>query len=280
MAPSQPSITPRRIRLDIDGVGLEVLTAGEGEPVLLLHGFPDSAELWRFVIPRLVGAGYRVIAPDQRGFGRSDAPAGRDSYAVRRIGADAIAVLDRLGVKRAKLVGHDWGAAIGWWLAGVHPQRFERYAALSVGHPAAYAGAGLEQKLKGWYVWAFQLPGAAELLFGANDFAMFRRLVRNHPETGRWVADLSRPGRLTAALNWYRANFASLASPAAASLRVKIPVMGVWSSRDAALSEDQMTGSARFVDAPFRYERIEGVGHWIPLDAPDRLSDLLISFFE
>jgi pimeloyl-ACP methyl ester carboxylesterase len=273
---AEPAWSPQETTITSDGVRLRVVTAGEGEPVLLLHGFPDSADLWRLVGPRLVAGGYRVIAPDQRGFGRSDAPKGVRAYSVDRISKDAIAVLDALGVKRAKLVGHDWGAAIGWALAARHPDRFERYAALSVGHPAAYARAGLEQKLKGWYVLAFQLPGLAEVLFGAFDFAVFRAMGR-HREMTRWVADLKRPGRLTAALNWYRANAAGLMR--APAFRVAIPVMGVWSSRDVALAEDQMTGSARYVDAGFRYERIEGVGHWTPLDAPERLAELLLDFF-
>ena len=264
--------------LSVDGVDLNVVTAGEGEPVLLLHGFPDSAQLWRRVMPKLVDAGYRVIAPDQRGFGRSAAPRGAGNYTIGQIGRDALAVLDQLGVERAKLVGHDWGAAIGWWLAATSGRRFERFAALSVGHPAAYATAGLEQKLKGWYVLAFQIPGFAEALFGAHDFAVFRAFMGGHPELETWIADLSRPGRLTAGLNWYRANFGKLLSPARFP-RVAIPVMGVWSDRDVALSEDQMINSARYVDAPFRYERLARVGHWTPLDAPDRVSALLLDFF-
>lgn len=274
--PTMASETAQEIVLRVNGVALNVVVAGRGEPVLLLHGFPDSAALWREVIPHLVSAGYRVIAPDQRGFGQSEAPRGARNYAIDQIGRDAMAVLDLLDVKTAKLVGHDWGAVIGWHLAGEYSHRFERYAALSVGHPLAYASAGLEQKLKGWYVLAFQVPGLAEALFTAGDYAVFRAMVGDHSEMAHWKADLSRPGRLTAGLNWYRANFGQLFAGGFA--RVGIPVMGVWSSKDVALSEDQMTGSARFVDAPFRYERIEGVDHWMPLSAPERVSELLIDF--
>jgi pimeloyl-ACP methyl ester carboxylesterase len=277
-AKSGRSIEPTTTTLRVNGVNLNVTTAGKGDPVLLLHGFPDSAELWRHVIPRLVAAGHRVIAPDQRGFGRSDAPRGARNYTVEQIGRDAMAVLDLLGVKRAKLVGHDWGALIGWHLAGAYSHRFERYAALSVGHINAYASAGLRQKLKGWYVLAFQVPGLAEALFGGADFAVLRAYLGKHPELAKWTADLARPGRLTAGLNWYRANFGRLLAPDFP--RASIPVMGVWSDRDVALAEDQMVNSARFVDAPFRYERLAGVGHWMPLDAPEAVSDLLLDFFK
>jgi pimeloyl-ACP methyl ester carboxylesterase len=185
-------------------------------------------------------------------------------------------VLDQLGVERAKLVGHDWGAVIGWWLAGAHGDRFERYAALSVGHMRAYGRAGLEQKLKAWYILVFLVPGLAETLFGAGDFALLRAFLGGHKELENWTRDLARAGRFTAALNWYRAN---LPRPSARFGRVEIPVMGVWSDRDVALAEDQMKDSARGVDAPFRYERLERVGHWMPLDAPEKLSALLIDFF-
>lgn len=263
----------------INGLRLRVLSWGDpgARPLLALHGFPDSARLWRRVAPHLAQAGFRVIAPDQRGFGQSDAPSGKSAYVVRTIAADAIAVLDALGVGRAGLIGHDWGSAIGWYLAASRSDRFERYAALAVGHPAAYARAGLEQKLKAWYVLVFLAPGLAEALFGGFDFAGLRRFMGGHPETEAWVADLRRPGRLTAALNWYRANAGALAG--AKPFPVNIPVMGIWSSRDVALSEDQMTGSQAFVQAPFRYERIEGVGHWTPLDAPERVGELLCEFF-
>ena len=272
-----PAREPTAVTLDLDGVELNVLVAGEGEPVLLLHGFPDSAQLWRKITPALTAAGYQVIAPDQRGFGRSAAPQGVRHYTIKQIVRDAIAVLDRLQIERAKLVGHDWGAVIGWSLAGAHGHRFERYAALSVGHPRAYAAAGLEQKLKAWYVLAFQLPGLAETVFGAADFALFRAFMGGHPELDHWIADLKRPGRLTAALNWYRANFPKLVSPGFP--RVQIPVMGVWSERDQALAEDQMVNSAAYVDGPFRYERLARIGHWMPLDAPDPLAALLLDFF-
>jgi pimeloyl-ACP methyl ester carboxylesterase len=264
--------------MEINGLNLNVLIEGEGEPVLLLHGFPDSNYLWRGVIPRLVNSGYKVIAPDQRGFGMSDAPEGKENYDMELIAKDAVAILDALNISEAKLVAHDWGAMIGWLLAGTYPERFESYTAVSVGHPKAYASTGFEQKKKGWYVLFFQLGGIAEKVFMAENWSLFRKTVDNHPEMDHWIEDLSRPGRLTAGMNWYRANLSKLWK--AEFPRVKIPVFGIWSTEDVALAEDQMIGSAEYVDAQWRYERLEGVSHWVPVDEPDKLSSLLLNFFK
>ncbi len=262
--------------LKINGLDMHVILAGEGQPLLLLHGFPDSAQLWRKMIPDLVAAGYQIIAPDQRGYGLTTAPADVKAYTIENITTDAIALLNALGVQKAAMMGHDWGALIGWALAAQHPDRFSAYVAVSVGHPGSYLTASFEQKLKGWYVLMFQLRGIAEALFRAQNFRALRQTDGGIGEADHWIADLSRPGRLTAALNWYRANFSGMLG--VRPQRVAIPVLGVWSTRDVALSEDQMTGSARFVDTEFRYARVEGAGHWIPLERPRELAVLAIAF--
>jgi len=264
--------------LRVNGIDINVAIEGEGPAVFLLHGFPDSNALWRDVMPALVEAGYQVIAPDQRGFGASDAPPGVTQYRMATIVSDAIAVLDALDISKAHLVAHDWGAFIGWLLAGQHGERFSSYTTLSVGHPSAYRAAGWEQKRKAWYTVFFQLRGIAEATMKVWNWAVFRKLVRHHPETEHWIEDLSRPGRLTAAINWYRANLWKLYTTDFP--RVCIPVMGVWSADDLALVEDQMIDSERFVDNSFRYERVDDCSHWIPLDEPQRAAALLLDFFE
>lgn len=263
-------------KMRIGDVTLNVVDQGAGVPVLLLHGFPDSADLWREVVPQLVTAGCRCIVPDLRGFGDSDAPRGASPYALDQVVADIVGLLDALGVARCHVVGHDWGSVIGWMLAARHPGRIATLVAVSVGHPASFRGAGFEQKLRSWYVLAVQAPGLAELAIRAWRFALLRGLTSGHPEADHWIADLERPGRLSAALAWYRANFVRLLTASVPSVRV--PVLGVWSTGDVALAEDQMTGSQCFVDAAFRYERLEGVSHWIPLDAPERLAALVLEW--
>jgi len=265
-------------KLKLGDVELNVQIVGQGPAVLLLHGFPDSNALWRGVTPLLVEAGYQVIAPDQRGFGESSAPHGTANYRIEYIVRDAIELLDALGIDKAHLVGHDWGAVIGWFLAGEHSDRFHSLTAVSVGHPRAYANAGLEQKRKGLYTFLFQLRGLAEWYLSADGFARFRNWVRDYPEADQWISDLSRPGRLSAALGWYRANLGRMLT--GAHPRCPLPTLGIWSSRDFALAESQMILSRDFVDANWRYQRLEGYSHWIPLEAPAELSGLILGFIE
>lgn len=270
------SMAGQKIR--VGEVDLNVLVSGDGPAILLLHGFPDSNALWREVAPALVRAGYRVVAPDQRGFGFSSAPEGVTHYRVEHIVGDAVGLLDGLGIDRAHVVGHDWGAVIGWLLAGEHADRVRSLTAISVGHPRAYANAGFEQKRKGWYTLLFQLRGVTEGLLSANDFRNLRRWARRHPDLEHAIAEISRPGRLTAGLNWYRANLIRILF--GRHPRCPVPTLGVWSTEDFALAEDQMTGSRGFVDGRWRYHRFEGLGHWLPLEAPDRLVTLILEFIE
>jgi pimeloyl-ACP methyl ester carboxylesterase len=265
-------------RLRSGNISLSTTAVGTGPALLLLHGFPDSAEVWRHQLPALADAGFTVIAPDLRGFGQSDAPADRAAYRIERILDDVRELLASLGSDQpVGLVGHDWGAVVGWLLCARHPELISRFAALSVGHPAAYRAAGLRQKLLAWYVLAFQLEGLAERMIRADDFRFLRR-VQPTPEDGRrWIADLGRPGRLTAALNWYRANFRDFLS--APFPDVRVPVLGVYSTADVALTEAQMTGSAVHVRAEWRYARMAGVGHWLQIERPDETNRLLLDWF-
>ncbi|HXX83279.1 MAG TPA: alpha/beta fold hydrolase [Casimicrobiaceae bacterium] len=263
-------------RYRVNGIELNVAVEGDGPPLLLVHGFPDDHTVWRKQIPALVAAGYRVIAPDTRGCGDSDAPVGTRHYTIDLLVSDLVALLDTLRIDKVRLVAHDWGAGIAWALAMRHPERVDRYAALSVGHLSAYAHAGLEQKLKGWYILFLQLRGFAEWLLRLGDWWLFRAVTRYREEAPHWIESLSRPGRLTAAINYYRANIGMILPRKLP--HVTVPVMGVWSSGDAFLAESQMVESKRYVNALFRYERIEGANHWLQLTAPDRVNALLLDF--
>ena len=156
-------------KMKINGLSMNVLIAGEGEPVLLVHGFPDTHEVWRKQIPVLIEAGYRVIAPDTRGCGESEPPPGISGYKRELLVEDLRALLDALEIDKVKLVGHDWGAVQGWQLTLKYPERIERYIPLSVGHPTAYSGGGIVQKLRGWYVVMFQIPRFPEWLLTVGD---------------------------------------------------------------------------------------------------------------
>jgi pimeloyl-ACP methyl ester carboxylesterase len=264
--------------IPINGLNMQITLAGHGEPLLLLHGFPDSSKLWRNMIPALAGAGFQVIAPDQRGFGETTAPGEVSDYSIARIAADAIALLDALGIERAALMGHDWGALIGWRLAADHPDRFSCFVALSVGHPKAMIHAGFRQKLKSWYFLLFLLRGIGEAVVSAADFKALGWMTRQDSEMAIWRRDLSRPGRLTAGMNWYRANIMALSKADFPSSR--IPVFGLVGTNDVALGIEQMTDSAKFVDASFQCEVIEGAGHWLPLHAAAEIEPQIIGFLK
>jgi pimeloyl-ACP methyl ester carboxylesterase len=266
--------------IEVNGLRFHVVEYGSGPPVVLLHGFPDSSYLWRNQIPALVGAGYRAIAPDLRGFGASDKPEAVEAYALPLLLSDVTSILDKLGADRARVIAHDWGAALGWLLAGMYPDRVERFAALSVGHMNSFAAAGIEQREKSWYMLLFQFRGIAEEALCRNEWRLFRDWARDHAEAEQWISSLSRPGALTAGLNWYRANVAPamLFADPTPFPSVAVPTLGVWSSGDAYLTEEQMARSKEHVTGTWRYERVEGASHWLQLDRPERLNQILIDF--
>jgi len=225
----------------INDIEMNAVVAGEGLDVLLVHGFPDSTAVWRHQIPALVAAGYRAIAPDLRGFGESTAPPNIADYKIDLLVSDLIGLLDALGVPSVRLVGHDWGSAICWHTCIRHPDRINRYVALSVGHPSAYVQGGIAQKLKSWYILFFQIRGLSEWMVTRSNWWLWRRMMRYDPEFEQWKSDLSRPGRLTAALNYYRANL-NLILPKPWP-KVSMPVMGVWGEGDVATAERQRAES-------------------------------------
>jgi pimeloyl-ACP methyl ester carboxylesterase len=262
-------------RLVVGDVRLNVADVGEGPAVLLLHGFPDSLGMWDGVRERLLAAGLRVIAYDLRGFGESSAPAGRRHYVIDAVVGDAIGVIEASCAAGAlTVVGHDWGALISWCLCVVRPDLVARHVAISVGHPLAYRHAGIEQKLRSWYALAFQVPGIPERVASARDWTMMRLLAGGHPQLDRAIAEMARPGRLTAGLNYYRANGSAIVRSGTFG-SCSVPTLGIYSTRDPYLTERQMTGSERYLSGEWAYERIDDAGHWIPLEQPGRIAELI-----
>ena len=195
---------------------------------------------------------------------------------------DMLALMDALEIEKAHIVGHDFGAPVAWRLAAQHPARFFSLAAISVGHARAYLRGGFQQKRLSWYILMHQLRGLTELVYKAGDWTFLRRFWSGCDDVDEVIENLSRPGRLTAALNWYRANISvtrMLRPPAFGADGeeiVRIPTLGVWGAGDRYLGERQMMLSEDYVEAPWRYERLEGAGHWVPCSSPEKLSALLV----
>lgn len=264
----------------VNDIDLRVEDTGAGPAVLLLHGFPDTSEVWRNQVPVLRDAGYRVITMDLRGFGASDRPTDPESYQAATITKDITGVLDGLGTDRVHLVGHDWGSVISWVFAASAQDRVATLTCLSTGHPASYRKAGWEQREKGWYTLLFQFDIAQEWLL-KDGAANLREFLSTHPGRESVVEQLSRPGAMESALGLYRAWAPprSLVSAPVSPRPVSAPVLGVWGSADRFLGEPQMTGSSAVVEGDWQYERIEGAGHWLPLEVPAVVNRLLLEFF-
>ena len=232
-------------------------------------------------VPALTQAGFRCIAPDQRGFGESDKPQDVEAYTFDKLLGDVAGVLDAAGVERAHVVGHDWGAAVAWALAGLMPQRVDRLVILSVPHPGAL-WTSVEQYEKSWYMLFFQNAFAEEVLM-RDDWSLMRQWLHGTADTDRYIAQLSRPGALTGGLNWYRASARPEALFGVGEQfpwpPVTAPTLGIWSDGDAYLTEGGFERTGQLV-SDWRYERIEGCDHWIPTGAPERLNELLLGFLK
>lgn len=211
-------IDPTTRRIPVRGLTLSVAEAGpeDGPLTVLLHGFPETWWGWRHQIGPLAAAGLRVVAPDQRGYGLSSRPEGIAAYHLDRLADDVTGLADALGHDRFRLVGHDWGGLVAWWVAARHPDRLERLAILNAPHPdvfGAYARRHPTQALRSVYVGLFQLPGLPEALLRVGDCAALRRALTNSSRPGAfsphdldlYAAAWRRPGAITAMLNWYRA---------------------------------------------------------------------------
>jgi pimeloyl-ACP methyl ester carboxylesterase len=251
---------------------------GEGVPVVLLHGFPQDSSAFDRLAPALHSAGLRTLAPDQRGYSPGARPAGRAAYRLREGVDDVLALLAAAGLSSAHVVGHDWGGIVGWALAAWHPWRVRTLTALSVPHPAAMTQSlgHSDQALRSAYVAAFQLPVLPEAVLLAARGAVLRRTLRQGglpaDLADRYVQRMREPGALTAALDWYRAVPLAGGAPVGT---VRVPTLHVWGDGDPFLGRTATEATARFVEAPYALEVLEGVGHWVPELAADRTGELV-----
>lgn len=266
--------------LDVNGFQFRALSAGpeDGEPVLLLHGFPQFADAWTDIMLRLADAGLHAVAVDQRGYSPGARPTDIDAYALDHVTADAFGFADALGAERFHIAGHDWGAVVAWNAAARRPDRIRSLSALSVPHVDAFLHAVLthpDQMWKSKYIALFKLPGhVAEGVLLADDAKAMRQSYQGKVAPDQVEANvrrLSEPGVLTAALNWYR-----VLSLDVRIGEVVVPTLYVWSDKDFALGEAAANDTARFVKGPYRFEVLEGCTHWLLDEAPERIANLIL----
>lgn len=283
-----PPARPATVDLRVGDLTLPALAAGpeDGDLVLLLHGFPQTPDAWRPQLDALAGAGYRAVAPAQRGYAATARPPGTAAYRLPRLVDDVCAMAEVLGDgdrgRPFHLVGHDWGGAVAWALAAAHPERLRSLCVVSTPHPRAFAEALPRslQALRSSYIGFFALPAVPETVLLAGGGAVLRRALRASglPEgpAEDYVAAMREPGALTAALSWYRA-----ARPSAMSVGpVTVPTLYVWGPGDTALGGTAARRTGRHVTGPYRFEVLDGASHWIPETRARTLARLLAEHLE
>jgi pimeloyl-ACP methyl ester carboxylesterase len=284
-------------RLHANGIGFSVLAAGRRDRpvVILLHGFPEGKESWEPQLNALAEAGWRAVAPDLRGFGGTDAPKGVDAYAMPHLVADVEGLISALGEDQVDLVGHDWGALVGWPFVSRHPGLVRSWTSLSVPHPSALARAsGLDgnptpdpdQRARSSYIGLFQKTGKAEEVLLENGAERLRAMYRFGPNpdaipgetVDAFIRGFQRAGRLTAGLNYYRANLkpAAYAAYPPCPDPITPPTLLLWGDEDPALGRKGVEETAALVAGPYRLQVLEGAGHWLQFERADEVSRAIV----
>ena len=252
------------------------------EPVVLLHGFPETSVMWAGLMERLGREDYRCFAPDQRGYSPGARPGDIEDYEYRELVSDVIALADALGYDRFHLIGHDWGSAVGWALIHLHPDRVRSWTAMSVPQLDAFASAiadDPDQRQRSRYMGFFMLPEKPEQSLAADDFAALRSLWSSIPreQVDEYVRVFSQPGALTAALNWYRANAVLLEKrrkgPKFGSVRH--PTLLIWGNEDIAVGRTAIEQTAQYMKGTYRLAELNA-GHWLVQEEPQRVHDEIL----
>jgi pimeloyl-ACP methyl ester carboxylesterase len=268
-----------RIVIDANGYRFDAIAAGpaDGDVVLCLHGFPQFADAWTPVLEALGAAGFRAVAFDQRGYSPGARPAGIAAYAMPHLVADVIAVADKLGATRFHLIGHDWGGAVAWAVAGAHADRLKTLTVLSTPHSEALTTAirsDPDQQTRSGYMLMFRAPeGVAETYLLGDEAANLRAVYKGKVAPGQIdsiVERLGDGGALTPALGWYRA---MADNPRVG--QIIVPTLFVWGDEDQALGRTAALATARHVKGPYRFEIVEGGSHWLIDERPDAIIALI-----
>lgn len=274
----------------VNGLRYHYKVAGpaEGKLVLLLHGFPEFWYGWRHQIEALANAGFRVVAPDQRGYNKTEKPHGLRHYDLDVLAEDITLLMDRLGAEKVFLVGHDWGAAVAWHVAAVYPERVKRLVILNVPHPRVMVKnirKNRAQRRKSWYIFFFQLPLIPELMLRLGNHRGAVRMLTASGKPGTFSSEdlehyreaWSQPRAWTGMINWYRALRRRLRSFGPA-VRIKPPTLIIWGEQDAAL-ESRMAAESLALCEDGRLELVPDATHWVQHDAAGQVNDWLVEFF-
>jgi pimeloyl-ACP methyl ester carboxylesterase len=261
---------------------VDVAGPASGEPVLLLHGFPETRHMWRHPLAALGEAGYRAVAPDQRGYARGARPPRTQDYATDLLVADAVGIMDALGCDRFHLVGHDWGGQIAWLIAASRPQRLLSLSVLSRPHPAAFVRAMREdaaQAARSGHHRAFREDDAIARM-RASALKPLREAIVGQgvppADADVYCAQLLEPGAIEGAMSWYRATGLQAADTAP----VRVPTLYVWGDADATVGRMAAELTAEYVTGPFRFEEVPGAGHFVVDQMPAKASELLLEHLE
>lgn len=295
-----PSFEHRRH--DVGALDLHYVIGGpeDGDLVVLLHGFPQFWYTWRHQLEPLADAGFRVVAPDLRGYNESDRPSDVESYRMDALLGDVTGLIRSLDRDSGAIVGHDWGGGIAWELAMASPTFVEKLGIINAPHPAAWKreGTSFDQAKRSWYVWFFLLPKLPEMVLSRNDFAFFEGLFRTEPKVGahfttldieRYKAAFRKPGTLTAGLNYYRAlvpwfttrmireSIPGLTVKRPTDTPIGVPTQVIWGTDDVALVPELASGLEEWVP-DVRVERLTGVSHWVQEETPKTTTTILRDF--
>jgi pimeloyl-ACP methyl ester carboxylesterase len=274
----------------LDEVRLHYVEAGEGPLVVLLHGFPEFWFGWRSQLDGLAAAGFRVVAPDMRGYNLSAKPEGVRAYDLDPLARDIRDLIRERGGQRACVAGHDWGGGVAWATAMNHPEAVARLAILNAPHPRRFLEEVRRpaQLARSWYFGAFQLPWLPERLLEAGGWRALRHGFEHDARPGaftpadieRYVTAWSQPGAATAMLNYYRAALRQSPRHAAARIRpVRAPTRVIWGERDRYLESALAEPSQADVPSLERVIRLPDASHWVQHDEPERVTELLAEFF-
>jgi pimeloyl-ACP methyl ester carboxylesterase len=288
-AADQPDdVVIRHERIHADGIELHVAMAGAGPTVILLHGFPENWTSWRRQFRPLVDAGFSVWAPDLRGYNLSDRPHERDAYRLSHLIADVASLVAATGHGRAHIAGHDWGGIIAWTFAGRHPELTDKLVILNAPHVGIYLDKVRRppQMFRSWYVLLFLVPGVAEWALSVRRYRALRYMFARLPwrpdayadaDIQQYVAAMSSPGALTAALNYYRANARPGGAATARDVRIEAETLVIWGDRDPALGTELLDG-LEAIAPRVRVHHIPQAGHWIQNEAPGEVNRMIVGF--